>query len=431
MITNWSRSVRFRPAAVARPGTEAELVAALTAAAERGQGVRVIGAGHSFTPLIRTDGLLISLDRLTGVSRVDPATGEVTLWGGTRIRDIAALLAPWGLALPNMGDIDAQSIAGAVSTGTHGTGPAYTGYSGMVTGLRLALPDGRVLDCSATEHPDLFAAARVGLGVLGVIVAVRLRCVPAFTLTCRETTEPIRAVLADFVDRARAADHLEFFWFPGTPRATVKQLTRGPADAPTRPMTRFDRVVNRELLGNVAFGALDAAAASVPRLAPAVRAVASRWMAGAGFSDASHRVYVAPRRVRFHETEYAMPLAAFAEVVPEVERAIVASGQQLTFPLEVRTSAADDTWLGTAAGRETVYVAVHRYHREPFAPLLAAVEPVFAAHAGRPHWGKEHSLTADDLAVRYPRFDDFNRVRHGIDPDGVLLGPYLRELLGV
>ncbi|WP_040283771.1 D-arabinono-1,4-lactone oxidase [Tessaracoccus massiliensis] len=466
---NWSGAVRCNPAEIAKPGTEAEVAEILVRAAAEGRTVRPVGAGHSFTPLVATDDVLVSLDGLSGVVAANPFTGDVTLWGGTRIRDIAQLLAPWGLALPNMGDIDAQSIAGAVSTGTHGTGLGYTGYSGIVTGLKLALPDGSLVEAhslvepasstSSVETPrrsdgkqggsrgfdaaaplassgaagstSVFEAARVGLGVMGIITRVTLRCVPAFALECTETTEPVDALLESYLERSRRADHLEFFWFPGTRRATVKELRRLPPLSPTRPMSRLDRLVKRELLGNVAFGAMDAAAAKVPALARPVRQVASRFMAGATFSDASHRVYVAPRRVRFRETEYAMPVEAFGEVVREVERAIVASGEQITFPMEVRTAAADDTWLGTASGRESVYVAVHRYHRERFEPLLTAVEPVFRAHEGRPHWGKEHSLTADRLAGLYPRFDDFRAARAAVDPDGVLLNPHTRALLGI
>ncbi|MDO5495834.1 MAG: D-arabinono-1,4-lactone oxidase [bacterium] len=430
-VRNWSGAVRFRPREVARPSSEKAVAELLAAAGENGRPVRVIGAGHSFTPLVETDGVLVSLDALTGVERVDAATGEVWLRGGTRIREIGPLLAPYGLALPSMGDIDAQSIAGAVSTATHGTGLAFTGYSGIVTGLRVALPGGDVVACSRDERPELFEAARVGLGAFGVIVAVRLACVPAFALEAVETTEPAEAVLEGFVERAREADHLEFFWFTGTPRVTVKHNRRLPGDAPTAPMTRFDRAVNREFLGNTVFGALAGVTSRVPGLAAPVRGFASRLMAGGTFSDASHRVFVAPRRVRFHETEFAMPLDAFPDVVREVERAIVRSRIPLTFPIEVRVSGADDTWLGTASGRESVYVAVHRYDRELFAPLAKVVWPVFRAYGGRPHWGKDHAYGAEEFAGLYPRFADAQRVRAEVDPGGVLLNPHLRRVFGV
>lgn len=428
-VRSWSGGVRFTPREVLTPSTEDELAHGLAQAAAAGRTVRPIGAGHSFTPLARTEDVLLRLDALNGLISADPATNEVWLWGGTRLRDVGPLLAPWGLALECMGDIDAQSIAGAISTSTHGTGLGFTGYSGTVTGLRLALPDGRLVDVDAAHDPELFAAARVGLGVMGVITRVRVRCVPAFTLALTETTEPIDHVLRSWPDRLRAADHLEFFWFPGTARATVRQQTRLAPDAPLRPLSTARRLIDAELLGNGAFGLLGAAASAVPALAPAVREVASRAMAGADVTDRSHRVFVAPRRVRFEETEYALPLETFAEVVPAVERAIRRAGVQVTFPLEVRATRGDDTWLGTPTGRDTLYVAAHRSARDDPAELLAAVEPVLLAHGGRPHWGKRHTCTAEQLAAMYLRFSDHARVRRRIDPDGVLMTPYLRRLL--
>lgn len=425
-ISNWSRSVRFTPVAVVAPRTEAEVVDALLSARGQGRTVRVIGAGHSFTPLVATDGVLLNLDELSGVTHVEGH--DVTLRAGTRLRDIGTLLAPWGLALPNMGDIDSQSVAGAVSTGTHGTGLDFTGYSGMVTALRLALPDGRVVDCSKEQECELFDAARVGLGAFGVILTVTLRCVPAFVLEAGETTEPIAGLFESFLPRSREADHLEFFWFPGTGRATVKELRRLPAGHRTRPAPPFRRVVS-DLLSNGAFGALNAASAVAPGLAGPTREVASRLMAGPRFSDQSHRVFVSPRRVRFRETEYALPLDTFPGVVSDVERAIMASGVSVAFPIEVRTAAADDTWLGTASGRESLYVAVHRYFRQDLTPFLAAVEPIFRHYGGRPHWGKEHTLSADDVTRLYPRAADARRIREKVDPDGVLLNAHLRALL--
>ncbi|HHW83805.1 MAG TPA: FAD-binding protein [Actinomycetales bacterium] len=429
-MRNWSGKVVFHPARVARPGSDAEVAEVLRAAGEQGLRVRPVGAAHSFTPLMATGGVALSLDRLTGVEDVEQATGEVWLRGGTRIREIAGLLAPHRLALPNMGDIDAQAIAGAVSTGTHGTGLAFTGYSGIVTGLRLALPSGEITECSRTHQPELFEAARVGFGAFGVILAIRLACVPAFALEAVETTEPAAVVLESFLERARAADHLEFFWFPGTLRVTVKHNRRLPAGSELRPMSRLDRLVNREFLGNTVFEGMCRAAVALPALARPVGEVGSRLMAGGTFSDSSHRVYVAPRRVRFHETEFAMPLDAFPDVVVEVERAIVASGLPITFPIEVRVAAADDTWLGTSSGQESVYVAVHRYHREPFEPLAEAVWPVFRAFGGRPHWGKDHDLGAEEFAELYPRFVDAQRVRAQVDPDGLLLNDHLRKVFG-
>ncbi|MCL6423313.1 FAD-binding protein [Brachybacterium sp. JHP9] len=428
-LANWSGSVRFAPREDLSPATEAELASALAQRAADGRTIRPIGAGHSFMPIARTDDVLLRADRLSGLISVDAQTKEATFWGGTRLREIATLLTPWGLALANMGDIDVQSIAGAVSTATHGTGLAFTGFSGMVTGLRLALPDGTLVDVDAEHDPELFEAARAGFGAFGIITRVRIRCVDAFALSAHETTEPIEAVLESFPERARTTDHVEFFWFPGTPRATVKTNRRLPHDAPLSPMGRISHLVNRELLGNVVYGALLEGTSRAPRVAPAVRDIASRLMAGGDFTDHSHRVFSAPRRVRFEESEYAVPAESFGEAVREVERAIRSSGEQVTFPLEVRIARGDDTWLGTASGRDTVYIAVHRFHREPFSPVLRAIEPVFAQFEGRPHWGKRHTLGAAELSRLYPRFADAQAVRRRVDPTGALLSPEIARLL--
>lgn len=415
---------------MAVPGSEEQVAALLASATAAGESVRAVGAGHSFTPLAVTDGIGLSQNRLSGVVHADPATGEVTLRAGTRLFDVARLLAPYGLALANMGDIDRQSIAGAVSTATHGTGLAFTGYPGMVTGLRVALADGRVVDCSREVEPELFEAARVGLGAVGVLLRVTVQCVPAFALEARETTEALDGVVESFVERARAEDHLEFFWFPGTPRATVKVNRRLAVGAEVRPMTRRDRVVNRELLGNGVFGALCAVGARVPRTVRGTTGVASRLMAGGTFSDESHRVYVAPRRIRFNETEFAFPLEAWPDVFREVGRAVARSGEAVSFPLEVRTARGDSTWLGTSAGHDSVYVAVHRYWREDWRALFRPVWDVFRAFGGRPHWGKMHPLVAEDLEELYPRYADFVRVRRAVDPAGTLLNEHTRALVG-
>lgn len=427
-VSNWARSVSFTPGRVVSPENPEQLCHLLRETSDRGGAVRAIGAGHSFTPLVATGDTLVRLDRLSGLVRVDG--DEATFWGGTSLHQVAGLLAPWGLALPNMGDIDRQSIAGALSTGTHGTGLEFPGYAGMVTRLQLALPDGSLVDCSRAEDPDLFDAARVGLGAFGVVVAVTVRCVPEFALVSTETTEPLAGVLETFLERSRHADHLEFFWFPGTPRVTVKQLARVPADSELNPLSTTQTLVGRELLGNWAFGAMTGLARWSAPMAGPTRAVASRLMAGPAHSDLSHKVFVSPRRVRFRESEYAVPLDAFPDVLQQVGDAVIRAGHPVTFPFEVRTTAADDAWLSQSGGRASVHVAIHRQHREAFQETLAVVEPILRAHGGRPHWGKEHTLTSSDVTALYPRAGQARAVRRRVDPDGILLNPHVGALLG-
>ena len=206
---------------------------------------------------------------MSGLRRVDVDTGRVTLGAGTRLRDLPALLEPYGLALQNMGDIDHQSIAGAISTGTHGTGADFTGLAGQVVGLRIALADGSVVDCSAAERPELFEAARVGLGAFGVLTEVTVQCVPAFLLAAEEHPEPLDAVLDGFAERMTAADHVEFYWFPHTDTALVKANRRLPLDADRRPVPRWRSLVDDELLRNGALAGTCLAGAVAADCGPA------------------------------------------------------------------------------------------------------------------------------------------------------------------
>ena len=428
---NWSGSVRWTPAQIVRPRTEQDIVDALASARRSRRRLRVIGGGHSFTALAATDGVSMSLDGYQGVVSADPVTGLVTLRGGTRLWAIADLLAPHGLALETMGDIDRQSISGALQTGTHGTGAAYTGFAGTVRALRIALPDGSVVDADSETNSDLFEAARLGLGVIGVICEVTIQCVPRYRLSLEEETVPLAPTVAGFLETSAAADHQEFFWFPGTERATLRTSARvAQEEARLRPHRALE-ILQQEVLGNGAFEVLCRAATLAPGITPAVNALTSRLFAGSAVCDDSPSVYAAPRRVRFHESEWAVPADRIEEAFAAVRRRIEADRIPITFPLEIRRLGADDVWMSPASGRDTVYIAAHRYHRQDQVPFLVGIQEALRPFDARPHWGKQHWLGPEDLRRLYPRFDDFLEVRRQADPDGVLLTPYLRDLLGV
>lgn len=428
--SNWGRSASSTPSAVALPGSEDELCSLLAAAHPEGRRVKVVGGSHSFTDIAATDGTLISLDKLQGLTRVDPTTGWVSMRGGTRVWTISDALEPYGLALPNMGDIDRQSIAGALSTGTHGTGLGLTGYSGIVRGLRLALADGSVVTASAEENPQLFQAARVGLGAIGVILEVTLACVPSFVVRADEHPVELAEMLPSFVDLCRHEDHVEFYWFQHATQVAAKVNTRLPADAERAPLTRRQILLDDELLSNGGHRALCELGRLVPGTVPALNRFATKALASRVYTDRSDRIFVSPRRTRFREMEYAVPLEDVEAVFTEVIAAVNGFGAGITFPLEVRAAAADDTWLGTASGRESAYIALHRFVKEDHVPYFAAVEPILKAAAGRPHWGKLHTRTAEELRTVYPRFDDFLAVRDAVDPGGVFANAYLDRVLG-
>ncbi len=431
---NWAGTATAAPARWGRPRTEAEISAAVKDAAEAGLRVRALGSGHSFTPAAATDGLALDLSGWTGIIAADTRTGLVTVRSGTTLRALNAMLDGLGLAMANLGDIDAQTLAGALCTGTHGTGARLGGLATQVEALGLVLADGSAVTCSDSERPELFAAARVGLGALGVVSTVTLRCVPSFTLAADERPVPLADVIEQFDSLAAANDHFEFYWFPYGRKALVKRNNRlapaGTGAPRAGPMPGWRRFWEYEVMENAGFGALCRLGRASPRLIPALNRFSSGALSARSYTDASHRVFVTPRRVRFVESEYAVPRESLGGVLAELRRAVPRLPDPVMFPVEVRVAAADDIWLSTAYGRDTAYVAIHQYAGLPYRAYFDAFESIVADAAGRPHWGKMHSLDAGRLSALYPRFDDFRRVRAEVDPEGRFGNSYLARVFG-
>jgi L-gulonolactone oxidase len=399
-------------------------------AAAHGLRVKPVGAGHSFTGVAVTDGVQLRLDALTGVTTLDATRGEVTVRAGTPLHVLNDELEQFGFALPNLGDIDRQSIAGAIATGTHGTGLRLTGLAAGVRALRMVLPDGSVLDCSPRHEPDLFQAARLGLGAVGIVTEVTLAAVPAFLLHAVEQPERLDDVLATFEESARYNDHFEFFWFPHTDRVQTKRNNRVPEGTARRPLPAWRERLDDDLLSNRLFEQLNRLTTRMPRATRPVNAAAARALSHRQYTDSSYKVFVTPRTVRFAESEWAFPLAALTDVVRELRRWIERHDELVSFPVECRVAAADDVWLSTAYERETAYVAVHRYHRQAPGAYFEAFERIAVDHGGRPHWGKLHTRDADYLKQVYPRFADFVAVRDRVDPERRFGNAYLERVLG-
>jgi L-gulono-1,4-lactone dehydrogenase len=433
---NWARTARATPARWCRPRSEAEISAAVKDAAAAGLRVRALGSGHSFTAAAATSGVALDLSQWTGITAADTRTGLVTARSGTTLRSLNAELAGLGLAMANLGDIDAQTLAGALSTGTHGTGARLGGLATQVTSLELVLADGSLATCSASSRPELFAAARIGLGALGVVTAVTLRCVPSFTLLADERPVPVEEVLEQFDALAAANDHFEFYWFPYGRKALVKRNNRlspggsAAAAGAARAIPGWRRFWEFEVMENAAFGTLCRIGRARPRLIPALNRFSSAALSSRSYTDLSYRVFVTPRRVRFAESEYAVPRESLGHVVTELRRAVPRLADPVMFPVEVRVAAADDIWLSTAYGRESAYVAIHQYAGLPYRAYFDRFESIVAEVAGRPHWGKLHSLDAGRLGRLYPRYDEFRRVRAEVDPEGRFGNSYLTRVLG-
>lgn len=438
LFRNWSGHVHAHPHTFVRPSSAGELSDVVQAAANAGQRLRTVGAGHSFTPVAAGDDVMVNLDHLSGIIAVDEANQRVRFHAGTRLRDIPALLAPFGLALANQGDVNPQALAGAISTSTHGTGIGFTGFAGTVTGLSLMGPDGTVRRLSAANDPEVFDLARVSLGVLGVMTEIELQCVPSFDLIAEEVVTDVNELLADLEPRMRAADHFEFYWFPHTATALTKTNTRvglgeiGPGHlAEVGVRNRILNLLDKEVVENGALRLAVELGSAVPSLVPRINRIAQSAVSDRMYRAPGHDVFVTPRRVRFNEMEYAVPLASGAEVIREIRSTIESRGWTISFPIEVRSAAADDVPLSTAYGRETMYIAVHRFVKEDFAEYFRVVELICRRHGGRPHWGKIHSLGASELRELYPRFDDFCALRNQVDPQAMFGNRFTDSLFGL
>jgi FAD-linked oxidoreductase len=392
--------------------------------------VKAVGAGHSFTGIAVAPGVLLDLTDLSGLIDVDRDRARVTLLAGTRLHRIPALLQPYGLAMQNLGDIDRQSISGAISTGTHGTGARFGGIATQIVGATLVTADGELLRVDESENADLLPAVAVGLGALGILVEVTIQCVPAFALQAVEHPEPLDDVLETLDTRVASADHFEFYWFPHTDVALTKTQTRVPASAPLRPLPAVGKWIDEELLSNGIYRMVCAAGTVVPGIIPSFSRLAVRLTGNREYTDLSNRVLTQNRDVRFREMEYALPAENVRPAFEAVRALIAEQGLRISFPIEVRFAAADDLWLSTASGRPSGYIAVHRYWRENPTSYFSGVEQIMKSFGGRPHWGKMHTQDAASLRERYPRFDDFTALRDRLDPTRMFENAYLQRVLG-
>ena len=423
-FSNWAGSVTTKPAELLQPSRIDEIPDIIT----RSRSVRTVGAGHSFSPVAAGEGTMMNLDKLSGLVGVDKQRKRVRFLAGTRLRDVPGLLRPFGLALTNQGDVDPQSLAGAISTSTHGTGIDYTGFAGTVTGLTLIDADGNTRTYSLDEDPDLLRLIVVSIGALGVVVEVEMQCVDAFDLQAEETGIGFNELMDNWEELSRSVDHFESYWFPHTDRAMVKANTRLAPNGEHR--SRIKQFIDDEVVGNGAFAVTLALGRMVPATIPALNRFSTAVISHNRYRAAAHEVFVSPRRVRFHEMEYAVPLAAGPAAVREIRRFIEDRDWRIGFPLELRTTAADDVALSTASGRESMYIAFHIPQFLNPQDYMPKLEPILRAAGGRPHWGKMNTLGREDFAQLYARFNEFCELREKMDPQWRFGSPYLRKLFG-
>ncbi len=403
--TNWSGSVTCAPQMLAAPSSEAEIIDLIKQARLIDNYLRVTGTGHSFVPLCASDDLLLSLDNLQGIVSINQTAQQATVWAGTKIHQLGDPLWEANLAMANMGDIDRQSIAGAISTGTHGTGCTLGSISTQVVGLRIVTASGEIIECSPAREPEIFQAAQVSLGALGIITQVTLQLLPAYYLHERTWAAPFEACMANLDALIAANRHCEFFWSPGEDACALKTLNL-PHPPPPSPEQLFG---SGEGVGGEVTG----------RLARYIRAERI---------DRSYRIFPSERTIKFNETEFAVPAANGPDCLRELRHLMQTRFPDVLWPIEYRTLAADTIELSPAYNRATVTISLHQAAELSYQPFFAAAEAIFRNHHGRPHWGKWHTHTAHDLRALYPQWPNFQAIRGSLDPTGMFMNEHLHAI---
>jgi len=424
---NWAGNQKASPVSIDAPRSVAELAALVASASEQGQKVKAVGSGHSFTSAAATNGRMIRLENLSGILHVDRATCRVTVGAGTRLSELNTLLDAEGLALANLGDIAYQTVAGAISTSTHGTGKALTGLAGQVVAMKLVNGHGEIIECSQSVNPHIFDVARVSVGALGVITEYTLQAVPSFRLRALEQPMRLDDVLENAPELASTNDHFEFFWIPHTKWALTKRNNR--TEDELQPLPRVKGWIEKTFMENYAFGAVcrigRARPSLIPRLATALPSSGSRE-----YVDQSYKIFASPRIVRFYEMEHALPVEALVPALKEIRAMVDRKGYLLNFPVEVRFTKGDDVPLSTAYGRDSAYIAVHIYKGMECEPFFRDVEDILRAYDARPHWGKMHYREADELSKLYPRWNEFIALRDQLDPQRTFSNAYSDTVFG-
>ncbi|TDC83836.1 D-arabinono-1,4-lactone oxidase [Actinomadura sp. 7K507] len=425
---NWAGNQQAAPRRVATPRTTDEVAAAVRSAADEGLTVRMTGTGHSFTGAAVAEGVRLRPTALTSVRSVDTATGLVTVEAGLPLHALNRVLDEHGLALANMGDIQEQTVAGALQTATHGTGRDAAGLVSQVAALELVLADGSIVTCSREERPDLFAAARAGLGALGIVTAITWRTVPSFLLRAQEEPMKWDEVIARVDEFDAANEHFEFYWFPHTEGCLTKRNNR--TEGPAKPLSKFKYWLDDKFLSNTVFGAINRITHRAPAITPFVNGISAKALGARTYSDTSYKVFTSPRTVRFKEQEYAIPREELVPALRELRALFARRDWRISFPIEVRLLPEEDAWLSMAHGRQSAFIAVHVYNRDPHEQYFRGVEELLTALNGRPHWGKLHTRDAAHFEKVYPRFGDFRALRDELDPDRRFANPYTRQVFG-
>lgn len=427
-MKNWAKTIKWNPSEILYPSTELEIQKAVLKAAESKRKIRVIGTGHSFTPLSVTNEILISLDNYQGIVHLNKDTLQATVKGGTKLRALGELLFQNGIAMENLGDIDAQSIAGTIGTGTHGTGKDFGTISTQVVGLKLINGKGEIISCNKRENPDLFRAAQVSLGSLGIITEVTLQCVPIYKLALQNDVENIHDIQNQLDERIANNRNFEYYWIPYTNTAWTKTSNIVKDAEPDK--INFFNFWTEYVMENYVFKLACEWARWIPNQNKNVAKLTANGINPVKKVYYSHKIYATKRLVRFHEMEYNIPAENYHDIFQEVMKVVNSRKYPVHFPIENRWVKQDDIMLSPAYGRDSAYIACHMYHKKDPKSYFEALEAIFLEAGGRPHWGKMNTLKAKDFSMLYPEFSAFLKIRKEQDPEGIFISKYIRSILG-
>lgn len=414
--SNWSGFQQAHPQHILHP----ENVLELQHIVQSHPKIRVVGAGHSFTPLVCTDATLVSLNQISGVSSSDTAHSRCSLYAGTRLYNLDQYLEPINQALMNQGDIDQQSLAGAVSTGTHGTGADLHCISAYVEDFELLTASGEILKCSRTENPEIFAAGRVSLGSLGILTKITMQNRPRFKLKEHIQLCTV-ADMMQFIQRWKHQHrHIECFVFCHAEKLMLKTLD----ETDEEPQPRKESYPSEDMLLTICSELIK----NVPSLNPYVQKLLGTFVKPTTAVDWSSKIFPTVRNTKFNEMEYQIPVDDGLDCLEEVLAALRHHKVATFFPLEFRFVKGDDIWISPFYQQDSISISVHQYHKQDPRLIFDIVEPIFQKYKGRPHWGKMHSMTTMQLRSLYPKWDDFLRLRQQLDPERKFLNPYLEQL---
>ena len=427
-MKNWSGLEKWNPAEILFPESEEAVQQIVKSALDKKQKIRIIGSGHSFTKLCVTNDILISLDKYQGLVQVDKSSNQATIKGGTKLKKLGELLHVEGLAMENLGDIDAQSIAGTISTGTHGTGANFGTISTQVRAIRLVNGLGEIVECSTEENVELFKAAQVSLGTLGIITQITLQCMPSYKLKMVYEKSNLTEVLKNYKTINQTTRNFELYWMPYTDTVLTKKANITNEEVDKIGIGSF---FQEYILENLGFKIFCELANVFPSKNKWVSEVSAKTLSTVVKRAYSHNIYATVRAVKFNEMEYNIPVEAYEEVMKEVQRSFEENEFQVHFPIENRFVKGDDIYLSPAFGRDSAYIACHVYSKKKHEAYFQKMEDIFKAHDGRPHWGKLHTRNANELLDLYPKMSDFLKHRAEQDPEQIFISPYLKTLLGI